>query len=368
MKSIRYIFALFSFCFLVGQTSFGQTDQKIATPFEFQFEEKTLRGLIEKPKDKKSTAIIILIPGYGKTNFVEGQWFSRLRDQLVATGLTVCFWDKMGCGNSDGVFNAQQPVENSAEEAIAAIRAIQTLNLPASNKIGLWGISRAGWICPLINAQFPIDFWISVSGTDDQENFGYLLAENLKIAGKQETEVEVLAQAWKEGHQLFCTQANFETYLKAIKPLSQDSTSRKLFGYKNETKITDAAREAYTLNQKTYTSKGHFDEESGLWVYLKDFDKILLEIKCPVLALFGANDSQVDWQKTKKLYEQTIGLDANSILTTKVFPQCNHSLQKCITCAYQEDLSASNWDACNGYYATMKAWLKDQGIIEASDK
>ncbi len=361
-KSIASI--CFLFLFLVANTSFAQMGQKVSEPFEFQFEAKTLRGLIEKPKDKKSTAMILLIPGYGKTNFVEGQWFSRLRNQLVSAGLTVCFWDKMGCGNSEGVFNAQQPVENSAAEAIAAIQALKKLKLPASQKIGLWGISRAGWICPLINAQFPMDFWISVSGTDDKENFGYLLKENLRIAGKQEAEVEHLAQAWKQGHRLFCTQANFETYLKAIEPLRQDSTARKLFGYKNESKITDAARAAYALNQKTYTSKGHFDEVSGLWVYLKNFDKILLEIECPVLALFGENDTQVDWRKTKKLYEQTIGSNPNEILTTKVFPQCNHSLQKCISCAYQEDLSASNWEACDGYYETMKAWLKAQGIVE----
>lgn len=97
---------------------------------------------------------------------------------------------------------------------------------------------------------------------------------------------------------------------------------------------------------------------------IEDFDKTLLKINCPVLALFGANDSQVDWRKTKKLYEETIGTKSNSDLTIKVFENCNHNLQKCITCAYGEDLSALQWQACDGYYATMEKWLKQQKVID----
>ena len=84
----------------------------------------------------------------------------------------------------------------------------------------------------------------------------------------------------------------------------------------------------------------------------------------PVLALFGENDSQVDWRKTKKLYEETIGENPDSGLSVKVFKNCNHNLQKCITCGYQEDLSALKWQACDNYYETMESWLKDQKIID----
>lgn len=338
--------------------------QKVSEPFEFQFEGKTLRGLIEKPQTHPSKAIIILIPGYGRTNFVEGNWFSTLRNNLVASGLTVCFWDKAGCGKSEGEFNAQQPVENSANEAIAAIQIIKKLQIPGAEKIGLWGISRAGWICPLINEKWPIDFWISVSGTDDKENFGYLLKSNLLIAGKPEKEAERLFQAWQKGHKLFCTNARYERYLQAIQPLRQDSTCRRLFAYTNEPTITEKDRKDYETQQKLYTSKGYFDKKGGLWVYIDQFDKKLQKINCPVLALFGTNDSQIDWRKTKTLYEKTIGSSAEAKLTTKVFEKCNHSLQKCNTCGYQEDLSALNWSACEGYYEAMEAWLKEYRIVE----
>lgn len=338
--------------------------QKLAEPFEFKFEDKTLRGLIEKSQNQTAQAVVILIPGYGKTDFVEGNWFSTLRNELVASGLTVVLWDKMGCGNSEGVFDAQQPVENSAQEALTAIKEIKRLHVPGSDKIGLWGISRAGWICPLINEQFPIDFWISVSGTDDKENFGYLLRENLIIAGKSESEADRLYEAWERGHKVICTQGSYEDFLATVVPLSEDSICQKLFGYSAIPEITEESRRLFRQDQQSYTSRGHFDEESGLWVYIEDFDQLLLKLDCPILALFGENDSQVDWRKTKSLYERTIAASQNAQLTIKVFEQCNHSLQKCVSCAYQEDLSALQWEACNNYYETMTDWLRDSQIIE----
>ena len=359
---MKRILPLFLLCWITTSPLFGQ---KTSQPFEFQFENKTLRGLIEQAETRTSQSLVILIPGYGETNFVEGNWYAGLRDSLLAAGLTVCFWDKMGCGNSEGEFDANQPVENSADEAIAAIAEIKRLNIPGSETIGLWGISRAGWICPLINARHPIDFWISVSGTDDKENYGYLLKSNLIIAGKEEPEAERLYQAWMLGHKRFCTGDSLEALLEAIQPLREDSLCQQLFGYNNEEgPIREEDRTNYWQEQENFTSKGHFDHESGLWVYIDDFEQTLSQVNCPVLALFGENDSQVDWRKTKALYETTITKNPKAELTTKVFQQCNHNLQSCVSCAYGEDLSTLGWQACDGYYQTMIEWLKEHGFVE----
>lgn len=357
-KSILFTSTLF---FIL--TSFSSYSQTISEPFEFEFENKKLKGLIEKPKNKKSKAVVLIIPGYGKTNFVNGRSFYNLRSKLVSLGLTVISWDKMGCGNSEGVFDAQQPVENSAEEANAAIQKIKALKIPGHEKIGLWGISRAGWICPLIHEKYPIAFWISVSGTNDKENFGYLLKSNLLIHGKSEKEAERLYNSWMLNHKIFSTLGSYKESLVALRPIMQDSLSRKLFGYKNVTEVTEEGKKKYLQNQKSYANKGHFDKKTGLWVYIDNFDQLLQKINIPVLALFGENDSQVDWQATKKLYEKTIGLNLDSELTIKTFKNCNHSLQKCQTCAYREDLSELGWKACDSYYEEMETWLRNQQLI-----
>lgn len=337
--------------------------QKQASKFEFQYDGKTLRGLIEQPLDRAPSAVIVLIPGYGRTNFVQGNWYASLRDQFVDMGLAVCFWDKMGCGDSEGVFDADQPVQSSAQEGLAALQVLQEQEQFSSLKIGLWGLSRAGWICPLIIDQHPIDFWISASGTDDKETYGYLLRSNLIIHGKSEAEAQALYEAWQKGHQLFCTGGSYEEAELAIAPLKQDSLCRQLFGYKQETQGSEAGRKAYQEAQRNFTKNGHFDAQSGLWVYISDFATLLSRIDCPVLAFFGQQDSQVDWRRTKALYEKTLGNRKPNRLTIKTLSTCNHNIQKCDTCGMGEDLSKYGWQACDGYYESMRQWLKELELV-----
>ncbi|MEM6769059.1 MAG: alpha/beta hydrolase [Bacteroidota bacterium] len=338
--------------------------QKTASPFSFSYDGKTLHGLIESPGQTTPKAMVLIIPGYGRTNFVEGGMGGTLRDSLVAAGLAVCFWDKQGCGKSEGKFDAQQPVEDSAKEALAAIKALEQMEAPGVKTLGLWGLSRAGWICPLLNELYPVDFWISVSGTNDKENYGYLLRSNLLIAGMPEEKAEKLYQAWLLGHKIYSTGGTYEDYVAATAPIGADSLCQELFGNKPVVEITEDDLRSYAKNQQNYTSKGRFDEASGLWSYIENFDELLKAFNCPVLAIFGANDSQVDWRLTKSLYEETIGTNPKAKLTSQVFDQCNHIIRKCETCAYREDLSHLDWAPCPGYYALMKSWLKTNSFVD----
>jgi len=125
-------------------------------------------------------------------------------------------WDKAGCGKSEGAFDINQPVQSSAKEVLAAIEELKNHNISGSNKIELWGISRAGWICPLVIQECPsIAFWISVSGTDDKENFGYLLESNFRIEGRSEAQTRLLLMSeWRNGNDLFRKGGSFEEYQK----------------------------------------------------------------------------------------------------------------------------------------------------------
>jgi alpha/beta superfamily hydrolase len=356
IKSKNITIVLIVIGLMLTQFAFGQKHRE---KFAFQFENKTLRGLIESPTDKNASAIVIIIPGSGKTDFVKGNWYSELRDKFVQAGLAVCLWDKMGCGDSEGEFDNQQPVENSAQEAFSAIQEIKKNDEYKNLKIGFWGISRGGFICPLIYELYPFDFWISVSGTDDKESFGYLLKSNLMIYGKSEKEASVLHKSWMNGHKVFCEGGSFEEFYQATLPLMKDTLCQELFGFSLD--ITEEDKELYYSNQKKVVG---FDKKSGLQIYVPNFKTTLSKINCPVLAIFGENDTQVDWKKTKTLYQETMGINPDSILTIRTLKNCNHNMQKCDTGGFGEDLKKYNWSACDNYYLIMTDWLKMIKIIE----
>ncbi len=347
MDKVLFIFLLaVNTCCLSGYAKM-QTDT-----FTFRFEGRRYSGEIDKPAENVAKAIIVIVPGYGKTNMVGGKDWKGLRNLFAEQGYACVVWDKAGCGKSEGVFDINQPVQNSASEVLAALAELKSRNIPGSEKIGLWGISRAGWICPLVIAQYPIAFWISVSGTDDKENFGYLLEKNFLIEGRTKAQTEMLMNEWRKGIEIARTGGTFEENLKATENLRKDSF------YMYITNNYMPIKDGYLKWQEGIKSgKYTYEEKTELFIYVHGFDTILSKINCPVLAIFGEKDANVDWRKTKALYEKTIGKNPAGLLTIKTFPNGDHGLLECKTGGIREDLR--NSDFCPGFYRTMTTWLNN---------
>ncbi|MEN0051228.1 MAG: alpha/beta fold hydrolase [Bacteroidota bacterium] len=324
--------------------------------FNFQYEGKSLNGVLNQPQQAELAGLVLIIHGSGQTNAVAQEWYHDVRVQLVQAGFSVYMWDKMGCGQSEGVFDYHQSIQSSASEAIAAIKELKKQSILGADKIGLWGISRAGWINPLVISQYQdIKFWISVSGVDEKENFKYLLEENLRINGHPEDSIQLLVEEWKMGQIIAHEGGSFEACAKATSNLNKNAFMKRFNG-------SEFTEEDYLAWQKDFMQQP-FDKETGLVSSVENFDAILSEIQCPVLALFGEKDKHVDWQKTKALYEQILG--KNTDLTIKSFPNCNHNLFECKTGGFYE-MQDDNlpWNRCGGALETMVEWLVKQGFAD----
>lgn len=323
-------------------------------PFMFEVHGNRLVGLFDMPTHQTPVSTIIIIHGYGKTNVVERNGYSDLRAHFARIGINVLVWDKPGCGQSEGEFDINQPVESSAEEVVAAVKALKAMGIPGSQQIGLWGISRAGWIAPLaIRSEPSINFWISASGVDDKENARYLLSSNLPIEGRSADETEHLIQAWQRSFDTAWRGEGYQEYLQAASVLSEDPFLQ-FMGWGKP--VTEDAFNAY---QELF-SKGELsvDEESGLAVYIPNFSKVLSSLDIPVLALFGDMDSNVDWRKTLELYQETIGKNTAAHLSVRVFAGANHNLKQAKTGGVREMFGQPrNTPYAEGYFETITDWL-----------
>lgn len=319
----------------------------------FTFEGKRLTGLLDMPADKKPAGLILLIPGSGRTSMIDGNgYYKRLRHFFARQELACYVWDKPGCGRSEGRFDDNN-LQNSALEAIAAIEALKSRNTPGSDHIGLWSLSRGGWVSPLIISHYPsIAFWISVSGPEDKDNSAYLLESNFRIEGKSEAEAQLLLSEWKNGNDIFRKCASFEAYQQATAHLRKDSFWLAVSG-------DPYTKEGFERNQKNFMREDYpFDEATGLRIYMPGLEQVLCKVSCPVLAIFGEKDTQVDWQKTVALYQETIGKNPQHALTIRTFPDGNHNLFTCKTGGMREKLDKIAF--CEGYFDTMATWLKEK--------
>lgn len=344
---------------LISSLTIANAQESFKTDtFSFSFEGKRLHGFIDIPLDYKPDALIIIVGGHGKTNYGYRDWYNdSLFTSFTNQGLTCVRWDKAGCGKSDGKYNHNQTIQNSAKEILAAIEELKKLKVIGVSKIGLWSGSRGGWIAPLVISDYSsIAFWISVCGGDGLDSWPYQLESNLRFAGKSDSVARELVEEFLEGGVVFENGGTYEDWLEAEKNFSRDSFCLKYIGRGEMTE------EAYYREQKQIMKNPLYprDSATNLYVLVPDFKNVLNQIDCPVLAIYGEKDYVVDWRKTIPLYKETIGEKSN--LTIKSFPNGNHALLKCKTGASNEKLE--NPEFCDEYFETMVKWISENGYGE----
>jgi len=164
--------------------------------------------------------------------------------------------------------------------------------------------------------------------------------------------VLLLVNELKEGARICHSGGSFEAYMNATKNLRNNKFLKR---FNNNSSIT---ANGYYEYQKSFMKEA-YDEETGLQIYVENFDALLSNVNCPVLALFGETDMNVNWKKTKALYKKT--LSKNIDLSIKSFPDCNHNLFQCETGGFYE-FQDNNlpWNRCDGVLETMTNWLNEK--------
>ncbi|MEO0615107.1 MAG: hypothetical protein AAFY69_03135 [Pseudomonadota bacterium] len=322
-------------------------------PFTFEYQQLTYSGEIMQPQGA-AKGMVVIIPGHGPTDFVEGAEYQELRAFFVAQQYSVAYWDKAGCGLSEGDYDHNQSIESSAEEAIAAIAAIQGLGLPGVEHLGFWSISRGGWIVPKISESFEdMRFWISVSGTTAIENSRYMLEANLKAEKRTPEQVALLMSEWDDYQRILVRGGTLEDFNASTQNLMADP-------YYNGDNFVMTAE--ILANIQAFFGSGalEFDDETNQIVMYPDLESTLRRLSIPVMAILGRLDSQIDWQATGALYERA-AQQGGMQLATVYLDNCNHVMQRSVTGALYEDLPPET-PACDGYYGAMRKWFR---VIEA---
>ncbi len=62
--------------------------------FTFSFEGKRMSGLIDMPTEKKASALIVIVPGSGKTYMAGDGFYHNLRTHFAKQGIACLLWDK----------------------------------------------------------------------------------------------------------------------------------------------------------------------------------------------------------------------------------------------------------------------------------
>ena len=286
-------------------------------PFPYATEEVSftngdavLKGTLTLPENcDRKTPVLIMVTGSGLQNRDEEMFshkpFAVIADAFARAGIATLRYDDRGFGESTGdvVLCTTEDLKN---DALAGVRLLRE----RFDKVGVLGHSEGGSIALMLAADNQVDFAISLAGmiVSGAET---LLEQNrhaLKSAGLPESEVEA-----------YC--GLLSNTFKAIK-------NGTPFPSADAYALSDALRQNYLAASQQFSTP-----------YMKyfialDLSQRLSAVTCPVMALNGTKDTQVQCDRNMKALKAALPSGGKNII--HVEEGLNHLFQHCVTGEFSE--------------------------------
>ncbi|MGL2967132.1 alpha/beta hydrolase family protein [Flavobacterium sp. XGLA_31] len=288
----------------------------------------TLSGTLSLPKKEGVFAAVILISGSGPQNRDEEllghKPFLVLADDLTRHGIAVLRYDDRGVAQSKGNFKTATTAD-FASDVQSALDYLKTRKEINPKKIGLLGHSEGGLIAPMVAAESKDVRFIALLAAPGLRGDALLLQQQEligKASGATATELKdtriMNSYCFNE-----VLKAKDEAVLKA-------DLMRYLAGI-----LKDTPKEQKPENLADEDNAAmQVSQICNPWMlYFLRYDPTtaLANVKCPVLAINGAQDLQVAPQENLDAIEKALHKAGNQKVTTKVFPNLNHLFQECKT-------------------------------------
>lgn len=251
----------------------------------------TFNGTLTLPENySKNTPVVLMVTGSGQQNRDEELFshkpFAVIADALARQGIASLRYDDRGWGDKSVNF-ADFTTDDFRQDAAAAIPLLRK----RFNKVGILGHSEGGTIAMMLAAEGKADFIVSLAG--------------MAISGKE----TLIMQNRQAMSAIGLPKETVDSYCNSIsKALDEIASGKKA----NEINIDDVP---VALKPITIKALQQADTPYIRHFLTVDVGKLLPKIKCPVLALNGTKDTQVD-------------CDANTTRIEKGLTNCKHSIKK----------------------------------------
>ena len=251
----------------------------------------TFNGTLTLPENySKNTPVVLMVTGSGQQNRDEELFshkpFAVIADALARQGIASLRYDDRGWGDESVNF-ADFTTDDFRQDAAAALPLLRK----RFNKVGILGHSEGGTIAMMLAAEGKADFIVSLAG--------------MAISGKE----TLIMQNRQAMSAIGLPKETVDSYCNSIsKALDEIASGKKA----SEINIDDVP---VALKPVTIKALQQADTPYVRHFLTVDVGKLLPKIKCPVLALNGTKDTQVD-------------CDANTTRIEKGLANCKHSIEK----------------------------------------
>ena len=311
----------------------------------------TLAGTLTLPKGDGPHPAVILISGSGPQDrneeILDHKPFLVIADHFTRNGIAVLRYDDRGVAQSTGDF-AKATSADFATDVQAGIKFLKSRKDIHAEKIGLVGHSEGGIIAPMVASQSPdVAFAVLMAGPGVSGTEILLLQQRLigRAQGLDEATLDEIEKANKKTYKKIKKTKNLEKTLTKIK--------KKALKEVEDSTTIEAAKTQIDQNLKQLSSPWYR--------YFLKYDPAtsLEKTTCPVLAINGEKDLQVDADQNLPAIEKALKKAGNTRFKTVRLPGLNHLFQKAETGApaeYKEIEETFSADVLR----LMTEWINEQ--------
>ena len=286
--------------------------QTPAMPYPYQTQEVSfnngdaiLKGTLVIPENaSRQTPVMLMVTGSGLQNrdeeIFEHKPFAVIADALARAGIATLRYDDRGFGESTGdVVNCT--TEDLKNDAFAGVQLLRS----RFDKVGVIGHSEGGTIALMLAAEKKVDFIVSLAGMAVSGKETLLWQNRLALAA---------ANIPSETIDLYCNALD-EVFDACISGTAMPSTTQYNLPTSLAQNLTVVTKQLQTPYMKQFLTL--------------DSRPLLGNITCPVLALNGTKDTQVEPESN--LGALRSGLQKNAKNKLEAIEGVNHLFQHCKT-------------------------------------
>jgi len=322
-----------------------------------------IHGTLTRPAGAGPHPVVLLISGSGPQDRDETLFghkpFWVLADHLGRHGLAALRVDDRGVGKSTGDHAAATSAD-FAEDVLAGVRNLRTRDGIDPDRIALLGHSEGGLIAPMVAVADPgVAAIVLMAGPGVPGREILMLQQQLILAASDVTPEEIAT-----------AQVNQEALL-TIALADEDSTTRAV-------RLADHLRGVYAgLSDQERAGAGPEDAfvKAGSrqmlsswmrWFLAHDPRPVLGQVRCPVLAVNGSRDVQVDADQNLPAIAAALAAGGNPDHTEVVLDGLNHLMQPAVTGGLEEYVTIEQTLA-PAFLDTVTSWLAERLEVRAPD-
>lgn len=305
----------------------------------------TVVGDLRFPDGRGPYPVILFVHGDGPNNRTSGVTYPPIMERMHRAGYATFAWDKPGTGESTGRIDRSRLGEQRAQIVLDAIAILKQRPDIDSRRIGLWGISQAGYVMPRVLARTDdVAFMIAVScpGEAGVDQGSFLVSAQAVCAG-------LAAQDAPRVKQLNGMAARARTYDEYVRYKSQ------LADYPALAAISELGFNLGVAPEDRW----HADDLDA--EYFWDPMTVIEGTTIPVLAVFGELDTQADPIQGAAAYRAALARAGNPHSRVELIPGADHNIIISETGCLEErrHRRRSGWtDYAPEYLDTLEAWLR----------